>query len=76
MLASRLVKEAFQLNLVVIFLENHRVIEWPGLKRTKPPCYVQGRQTPDQAAQSHIQPGKATFSLASLEHVGSSLSSS
>jgi len=21
------------------------------------PCYVQGRQQPDQAAQSHIQPG-------------------
>jgi len=21
------------------------------------PCYVQGRQPPDQAAQSHIQPG-------------------
>jgi len=38
-------------------------IEWPGLKRTamiikfQPPCYVQGRQPPDQAAQSHIQPG-------------------
>ena len=43
--------------------ENHRIIEWPGLKRTtmiiefQPPCYVQGRQIPDQAAQSHIQPG-------------------
>jgi len=42
---------------------NHRIIEWPGLKRTimiiefQPPCYVQGRQPPDQAAQSHIQPG-------------------
>ena len=23
----------------------------------QPPCYVQGRQSPDQAAQSHIQPG-------------------
>jgi len=39
------------------------IIEWPELKRTKttiefqPPCYVQGRQPPDQAAQSHIQPG-------------------
>ena len=38
-------------------------IEWPGLKRTtmivsfQPSCYVQGRQPPDQAAQSHIQPG-------------------
>jgi len=37
----------------------HRIIEWPGLKRTtmiiefQPPCYVQGCQ----AAQSHIQPG-------------------
>ena len=42
---------------------NHRIIGWPGLKRTtmtikfQPPCYVQGRQPPDQAAQSHIQPG-------------------
>ena len=41
----------------------HRMIEWPGLKRTttitsfQPPCYVQGRQPADQAAQSHIQPG-------------------
>jgi len=39
------------------------IIEWPGLKRTtmiiefQPPCFVQGRQPPDQAAQSHIQPG-------------------
>ena len=23
----------------------------------QPPCYVQGRQPPGQAAQSHIQPG-------------------
>ena len=42
---------------------NHRIIEWPGLKRTtviiqfQAPCYVQGCQPPDQAAQSHIQPG-------------------
>jgi len=40
-----------------------RVIQWPGLKRTtkiisfQPPCYVQGRLPPDQAAQSHIRPG-------------------
>ena len=39
------------------------IIGWLGLKRTikiiefQPPCYVQGRQPPDQAAQSHIQPG-------------------
>ena len=39
------------------------IIEWPGLKRTamiiwfQPPCYVQGYQPADQAAQSHIQPG-------------------
>jgi len=38
-------------------------MEWPGLKRTtmiiefQPSCYAQGRQPPDQAAQSHIQPG-------------------
>ena len=42
--------------------EYHRIIEWPGLERTsviefQPPCYVQGCQPPDQAAQSHIQPG-------------------
>ena len=40
----------------------HGILEWPGLKRTtmingfQPPCYVQGHQPPDQAAQSHIQP--------------------
>jgi len=39
------------------------ITEWPGLKRAtmiiwfQPPCYVQGHQPPDQAAQSHIQPG-------------------
>jgi len=44
-------------------LQFHRIIEWPGLNRTtkimwfQPPCYVQGRQPPDQAAQSHIQSG-------------------
>jgi len=43
--------------------QNHRIIERPGLKRTsqiiqfQPPCYVQGHQPPDQAAQSRIQPG-------------------
>ena len=26
--------------------------------RFQPPCYVQGRQPPDQAVQSHIQPGQ------------------
>ena len=40
----------------------HRIIEWPGLKRTtmiiqfQPLCCVQGCQPPDQAAQSH-KPG-------------------
>ena len=44
-------------------IRTHGIIEWPGLKRTttiiefQPPCYVQGHQPPDQAAQSHIQPG-------------------
>ena len=43
--------------------KNYRITEWPGLKRTtmitqfQPSCYVKGRQPPDQAAQSHIQPG-------------------
>ena len=38
----------------------HRITEWPGLKRAtmvikfQPPCYVQGRQPLDQAAQNHI----------------------
>jgi len=47
------------LHLLSLFI--HRVIEWPGLKRIIPitqlqcPCYVQGHQTLDQAAQSHIQ---------------------
>jgi len=42
---------------------DHRIIDYPGLNRPTmgiafpPPCYVQGRQPPDQAAQSHIQPG-------------------
>jgi len=27
----------------------------------QPPCYVQGCQPPDQAAQSHIQPGLESF---------------
>ena len=46
-----------------IISQNHKIVEWPGLKRTtmiiefQPPCYVQGRRPPDQAAQSHIQPG-------------------
>jgi len=46
-----------------ILLRSHKITEWPGLKRTamiiwfQPPCYVQGRQPPAQAAQSHIQPG-------------------
>ena len=56
----------------------HRIIEWPGLKRTskviwfQPPCYVQGRQPPDQAAQSHIlamnasRDGASTTSLGNL----------
>ena len=41
----------------------HRIIEWPGLKRTtmiiefQSSCCVQGHQPPDQAAQSHIHPG-------------------
>ena len=44
-------------------VSHHRAIEWPGLEKTtttiwfQPPCYVQGRQPADQAAQSHIQPG-------------------
>ena len=42
---------------------HHRITEWPGLKRTtmliqfQPPCCVHVDQPPDQAAQSHIQPG-------------------
>ena len=42
--------------------QNHIIIEYPGSKRTsmiiqlQPPCYVQGHQSLDPAAQSHIQP--------------------
>ena len=44
---------------------NHRIIEWLELNdhrvtmiiEFQPPCYVQGCQPLDQAAQSHIQPG-------------------
>jgi len=48
---------------IPIVQARHRITDWPGLKRTttinqfQPPCYVQGRQPPDQATQSHIQPG-------------------
>jgi len=47
-----------------IVSQNHRTIEWPGLKRTskiiwfQPLCCGQGHQPPEQAAQSHIQPGE------------------
>jgi len=50
-------------SLIISSASHHRIMEWPGLKRTtmiiefQLPCYVQGRQPPDQAAQSHIQPG-------------------
>jgi len=48
---------------IVLHGSYHRIIEWPGLKRTtmiiqlQPPCYVQGHQPADQAAQSHIYLG-------------------
>jgi len=41
---------------LLVGVQFHRTIEWPGLKRTttiiefQPPCHVQGRQPPDQAA--------------------------
>jgi len=42
--------------------QNHRMA-WVEKDRSdhlvSTPCYVQGRQPPDQAAQSHIQPGLA-----------------
>ena len=53
---------------------NHRIIEWPGLKRTskiiqfQPHCNVQGHQPLDQDAQSHIRQSKLdwpTYSLVS-----------
>jgi len=46
-----------------IITMNHGIIERPGLKSTTmiikflSPCYMQGHQSPHQAAQSHIQPG-------------------
>jgi len=33
------------------------------------PCYVQGRQPPDQAAQSHIQPGLECLQGWGLHHL-------
>jgi len=59
---SRQVRKRIQF-IVPENLKNHRIIEWPGLKRTtmiiefQPACYVQGCQPLDEAAQSHIQPG-------------------
>jgi len=53
--------------VILLLLPFHRIIEWPGLKRTvmiiefQPPCYVQGHQSLDQAAQSHTQPGPKCF---------------
>ena len=49
---------------------DHSITEWPGLKRTtmiiwfQLPCYVQGCQPADQAAQSHIQPGMPLLPMA------------
>jgi len=40
---------------------NHRIVEWPGLKRAtmiiqfQAPCYVQGCQPPDQAVHRGVQ---------------------
>ena len=56
-------------------LEVHRVIEWPGLKRTtviiefQPPRYVRGHQPLDQAAQSHIQPGLECLQRWGIHHL-------
>ena len=54
-----LMKQYFHFYMAVIQFQfvHHRIIEWPGLKRTtmiihfQPPCYVQGCQPPDQPAQ-------------------------
>jgi len=62
MLNSSAVSEGSQLYCQTL-TQHHRITEWPGLKRTtmiiefQPPCHGQGHQPPDQAAQSHIQPG-------------------
>ena len=65
-ICKRLAGEKTNRNLwadMVYWLVSIIITEWPGLKRTtmiikfQPPCYVQGRQPADQAAQSHIQPG-------------------
>ena len=59
--------------------QNHETTEWPGLKRTtmliwfQPPCYEQGRQPPDQAAQSHIQPGFESNLKSTSEKMGKEL---
>jgi len=55
--------ESSHRHVLMVGLDDHRIIEQLGLKRTtviikfQTPCYVQGRQPPDQAEQSHIQPG-------------------
>jgi len=55
----------------VALIKNHRIIEWPGLKRTtvmmefQPPCYVQGHQPPDQALNAS-RDGASTTSLGNL----------
>ena len=44
-----------------LLLENHRMPWVEGVHNdhlVSAPCYVRGRQPPDQAAQIHIQPGK------------------
>jgi len=70
---------SFLLHLYSPINLDHRIIEWPGLKRTimtiefHPPYYVQGHQPLDQAAQSHIslalnasRVGVSTASLGNL----------
>ena len=48
---------------------NHRIVEWPGLKRMmiiefQPPCYVHDCKQLEQAAGSHIHPGLERAALA------------
>jgi len=53
-----------QLNVQIIESQRHRMA-WVEKDHSahivSAPCYVQGHQPPDQAAQSHIQPGSKTL---------------
>jgi len=52
-----------QAAFIILLHSYHRIIDWPGLKRTskiilfQPLAMDRGSRPPDQAVQSHVQPG-------------------